>query len=48
MDIYEKETDLMRLIFNNTLIASHCEVESIIGAGRLYDISSGMEGTQLN
>lgn len=31
MDIHKRETALMRLIFSNTLIASHCEVESIVG-----------------
>lgn len=39
MDIYEREAALMRLILNNTLMASHSEVESIAGVGQLYDFS---------
>lgn len=39
MDIYEREKALMRLIFKKTLMASQCEVESIVGVGKSYAIS---------
>lgn len=39
MDIYEREPALLRLIVNNTQMASHSEVESIAGVGKLYDFS---------
>lgn len=39
MDIYERKTALRRLIFNNTLMASHWEAESIVGVRKSYYIS---------